>query len=93
MPSQPSYPAYGVSGGDPYGSYVGGYGGGSGYEQVSSYVKSFPFSNKYQLDFKKYKSCIMNASLQPVIYGRGPMPAGMRMVPMVLPDGRLGYVL
>ncbi|KAJ6839035.1 heterogeneous nuclear ribonucleoprotein R [Iris pallida] len=30
---------------------------------------------------------------QPVIYGRGPMPAGMRMVPMVLPDGRLGYVL
>ncbi|XP_072968949.1 heterogeneous nuclear ribonucleoprotein Q [Typha angustifolia] len=30
---------------------------------------------------------------QPVIYGRGPMPSGMRMVPMVLPDGRLGYVL
>lgn len=30
---------------------------------------------------------------QPVIYGRGPTPAGMKMVPMVLPDGRLGYVL
>ncbi|XP_038972949.1 heterogeneous nuclear ribonucleoprotein Q-like [Phoenix dactylifera] len=30
---------------------------------------------------------------QPVIYGRGPMPSGMRMVPMVLPDGRLGYVM
>ncbi|CAK7348642.1 unnamed protein product [Dovyalis caffra] len=30
---------------------------------------------------------------QPVIYGRGPMPAGMHMVPMVLPDGRIGYVL
>lgn len=30
---------------------------------------------------------------QPVIYGRGPMPSGMRMVPMYLPDGRLGYVL
>ncbi|XP_074582759.1 heterogeneous nuclear ribonucleoprotein Q [Curcuma longa] len=30
---------------------------------------------------------------QPMIYGRGPMPAGMRMVPMMLPDGRLGYVL
>ncbi|KAL1367097.1 hypothetical protein HN51_021171 [Arachis hypogaea] len=29
---------------------------------------------------------------QPVIYGRGPMPAGMQMVPMVLPDGRIGYV-
>uniref|UniRef100_A0A0E0B7Y0 RRM domain-containing protein n=1 Tax=Oryza glumipatula TaxID=40148 RepID=A0A0E0B7Y0_9ORYZ len=24
---------------------------------------------------------------QPMIYGRGPAPAGMRMVPMVLPDG------
>ncbi|KAK3140181.1 hypothetical protein QOZ80_5AG0397190 [Eleusine coracana subsp. coracana] len=30
---------------------------------------------------------------QPMIYGRGPAPTGMRMVPMVLPDGRLGYVL
>ena len=30
---------------------------------------------------------------QPMIYGRGPTPSGMRMVPMVLPDGRLGYVL
>lgn len=30
---------------------------------------------------------------QPVIYGRGPAPAGMSMVPMMLPDGRMGYVL
>ncbi|KAE9595834.1 hypothetical protein Lal_00031047 [Lupinus albus] len=30
---------------------------------------------------------------QPVIYGRGPMPSGMQMVPMVLPDGQIGYVL
>ncbi|CAL1398718.1 unnamed protein product [Linum trigynum] len=30
---------------------------------------------------------------QPVIYGRGPMPTGMQMVPMLLPDGRIGYVL
>ncbi|CAN6466383.1 unnamed protein product [Victoria cruziana] len=30
---------------------------------------------------------------QPLIYGRGPTPSGMAMVPMVLPDGRLGYVL
>ncbi|XP_047337784.1 heterogeneous nuclear ribonucleoprotein Q-like [Impatiens glandulifera] len=30
---------------------------------------------------------------QPVIYGRGPMPAGMHMIPMVLPDGQIGYVL
>ncbi|XP_010542795.1 PREDICTED: heterogeneous nuclear ribonucleoprotein R-like isoform X2 [Tarenaya hassleriana] len=30
---------------------------------------------------------------QPMIYGRGAMPTGMQMVPMVLPDGRIGYVL
>ncbi|KAF5731995.1 heterogeneous nuclear ribonucleoprotein Q [Tripterygium wilfordii] len=30
---------------------------------------------------------------QSVIYGRGPMPTGMQMVPMVLLDGRIGYVL
>eukprot|EP00252_Welwitschia_mirabilis_P003252 TRINITY_DN13342_c0_g3_i1.p1 TRINITY_DN13342_c0_g3~~TRINITY_DN13342_c0_g3_i1.p1 ORF type:complete len:497 (+),score=157.68 TRINITY_DN13342_c0_g3_i1:312-1802(+) len=30
---------------------------------------------------------------QPVIYGRGPTPEGMMMVPMMLPDGRIGYVL
>lgn len=30
---------------------------------------------------------------QPVIYGRGPAPADMTMVPMMLPDGRVGYVL
>ncbi|CAN8237687.1 unnamed protein product [Cochlearia groenlandica] len=30
---------------------------------------------------------------QPMIYGGGAMPAGMQMVPMLLPDGRVGYVL
>ncbi|KAF3439417.1 hypothetical protein FNV43_RR17695 [Rhamnella rubrinervis] len=30
---------------------------------------------------------------QPLIYGRGPTPAGMAMMPMFLPDGRIGYVL
>ncbi|KAL5659841.1 hypothetical protein ACJX0J_026966, partial [Zea mays] len=29
---------------------------------------------------------------QPMLYGRGPTPAGTRMVPMVRPDGRIGYV-
>lgn len=28
--------------------------------------------------------------IQPMIYGRGPMPSRMHMVPMVLPDGRIG---
>ncbi|KAJ8899574.1 hypothetical protein K2173_018548 [Erythroxylum novogranatense] len=30
---------------------------------------------------------------RPVIYGRGPTPAGMAMKPMLLPDGRIGYFL
>ncbi|XVF05166.1 hypothetical protein REPUB_Repub05bG0148200 [Reevesia pubescens] len=30
---------------------------------------------------------------QPLIYGRGPTPTGMSMMPMLLPDGRIGYVL
>ncbi|KAL7166999.1 hypothetical protein ACSBR2_037624 [Camellia fascicularis] len=29
--------------------------------------------------------------LQPPIYGRGPLPGGMPMMPMLLPDGRIGY--
>ncbi|KAJ8754791.1 hypothetical protein K2173_012180 [Erythroxylum novogranatense] len=30
---------------------------------------------------------------QPMIYRSGPTPAGMAMMPMLLPDGRIGYVL
>ncbi|KAF9684689.1 hypothetical protein SADUNF_Sadunf04G0144700 [Salix dunnii] len=30
---------------------------------------------------------------QPLIYGSGPAPAGMTMMPMLLPDGQFGYVL
>ncbi|KAI4300483.1 hypothetical protein L6164_033859 [Bauhinia variegata] len=30
---------------------------------------------------------------RPMIYGRGATPAGMAMMPMLLPDGRIGYVL
>ncbi|XP_015581582.2 heterogeneous nuclear ribonucleoprotein Q [Ricinus communis] len=30
---------------------------------------------------------------QPMIYGRGPTPAGISMMPMLLPDGRIGYVM
>lgn len=30
---------------------------------------------------------------QPFIYGRGSTPAGMAMMPMLMPDGRIGYVL
>lgn len=30
---------------------------------------------------------------QPMMYGRGQAPVGMAMVPMILPDGRLAYVM
>ncbi|KAD7480095.1 hypothetical protein E3N88_03231 [Mikania micrantha] len=30
---------------------------------------------------------------QSLVYGRGPSTAGMAMMPMLLPDGRIGYVL
>ncbi|KAL2536359.1 RNA-binding (RRM/RBD/RNP motif) family protein [Forsythia ovata] len=30
---------------------------------------------------------------QPMVYGGGPNPTGMAMMPMLLPDGRIGYVL
>ncbi|QCD98068.1 heterogeneous nuclear ribonucleoprotein R [Vigna unguiculata] len=30
---------------------------------------------------------------QPLMYGPGPTPPGMTMMPMLLPDGRIGYVL
>lgn len=30
---------------------------------------------------------------QPMVYGRGTAPAGLAMIPMLLPDGRIGYVL
>ncbi|KAK6918183.1 Serine-threonine/tyrosine-protein kinase, catalytic domain [Dillenia turbinata] len=31
-------------------------------------------------------------SIGAMVNGRGPLPTGMQMVPMVLPDGRIGYV-
>ena len=31
--------------------------------------------------------------LQPMMYGGGPTPSGLSMMPMLLPDGRIGYVL
>ncbi|CAN1294400.1 Heterogeneous nuclear ribonucleoprotein Q [Linum perenne] len=30
---------------------------------------------------------------QPMIYGAGPSPSGMAMMPMLLPDGQIGYIL
>ncbi|KAL0712270.1 hypothetical protein Bca4012_019248 [Brassica carinata] len=36
---------------------------------------------------------IAGSFTQPMMYGGGAMPTGMQMVPMLLPDGRVGYVL
>ncbi|TQD70898.1 hypothetical protein C1H46_043573 [Malus baccata] len=55
-----------------------GYGGGFGGNPYGSVGAGYGVAGGFQ---------------QPMIYGRGPMPAGMHMVPMVLPDGRIGYVL
>ncbi|XP_068315545.1 heterogeneous nuclear ribonucleoprotein Q-like [Pyrus communis] len=55
-----------------------GYGGGYGGNPYGSVGAGYGVAAGFQ---------------QPMIYGRGPMPAGMHMVPMVLPDGRIGYVL
>jgi len=40
--------------------------------------------------------CLTNVDVlkwQPLMYGPGPTPPGMTMMPMLLPDGRIGYVL
>lgn len=37
--------------------------------------------------------CLMFLNMQPLMYGPGPAPPGMTMMPMLLPDGRIGYVL
>ncbi|KAE8681578.1 D-arabinono-1,4-lactone oxidase-like [Hibiscus syriacus] len=55
-----------------------GYGGFNGDSTYGSASAGFDAATSFQ---------------QPVIYGRGPMPTNMAMVPMVLPDGRIGYVL
>ncbi|KAB2631521.1 polyadenylate-binding protein 4-like [Pyrus ussuriensis x Pyrus communis] len=46
-------------------------------------MKALKNTEKYEIDGLNF--------LQPLIYGRGPTPAGMAMMPMLLPDGRIGY--
>uniref|UniRef100_A0A803NTT2 RRM domain-containing protein n=1 Tax=Cannabis sativa TaxID=3483 RepID=A0A803NTT2_CANSA len=75
------------------------------YAERSSALKAVKDSEKYEIDgyggFPGNPYGTLGSGYgvaaagfqQPMIYGRGPMPAGMQMVPMVLPDGRIGYVL
>lgn len=78
----------------PYASIAAGYGAAPGFQQVGGYIlvvhlflliiflKSISYDKLGHLTIQ-----------QPMIYGRGPMLEGMQMVPMVLSDGRIGYVL
>jgi heterogeneous nuclear ribonucleoprotein R len=88
-PNHLPHSGYGGFAGNPYGSLGSGYGVATGFQQVLTWVCMF-FHVVSELIEYYLMICTHE---QPVIYGRGPMPAGMHMVPMVLPDGRIGYVL
>ncbi|KAB5519748.1 hypothetical protein DKX38_024067 [Salix brachista] len=65
--------------------------------QKSSLYSNFPPRLGYGLDGGAYGGFGAGFGAagftQPVIYGRGSTPAGMAMMPMLLPDGRIGHVL
>lgn len=53
-----------------------------------------PFNYLVLLPSYGSNSDVYDCFFQPLLYGgRGPGPAGMAMMPMLLPDGRIGYVL
>lgn len=91
-PNHLPHAGYGGFAGAPYGAVGAGFGVAASFQQVfDSLCKSFLFWwSSFIINKMLSKICICK---QPMIYGRGPMPAGMHMVPMVLPDGRIGYVL
>ncbi|OAY77221.1 Heterogeneous nuclear ribonucleoprotein R [Ananas comosus] len=60
--------------------------------QKGPLLPNYPLPIGYGLMGGAY-GALAPAPMQPMFYGRGPNPAGMAMVPMVLPDGRVGYVL
>ncbi|KAK3205697.1 hypothetical protein Dsin_019743 [Dipteronia sinensis] len=70
--------------------------GGSA-SQKPSLLQSYPPHIGYGLAGNPYGALGAGfgaaALAQPLIYGRGPTPTGMAMMPMLLPDGRIGYVL
>ncbi|CAL5382385.1 unnamed protein product [Camellia sinensis] len=76
-PNYIPHPGYGGFPGNPYGSLGGEYGVATGFQQVYWWTVS-----SHAL-----------APLNSLIYGRGPVLERMHMIPMVLPDGRTGYVL
>ncbi|KDP34291.1 hypothetical protein JCGZ_12820 [Jatropha curcas] len=61
--------------------------------QHSGLLPSYPPGVGYGLVGGGFAAVGAGGFAQPLIYGRGPTPAGMAMMPMLLPDGRIGYVL
>nr|GMD43556.1 heterogeneous nuclear ribonucleoprotein R [Ipomoea batatas] len=55
------------------------------FAERSSAMKALKNTERYEIDGL--------CTLQPLAYGRGATPAGMAMMPLLLPDGRIGYVL
>ncbi|XP_022752551.1 heterogeneous nuclear ribonucleoprotein Q-like [Durio zibethinus] len=70
--------------------------GGSG-SKNSGFLPSYPPQVGYGLVGGAYGALGTGYGVaglaQPLIYGRGSTPTGMSMMPMLLPDGRIGYVL
>nr|XP_043632668.1 heterogeneous nuclear ribonucleoprotein Q [Erigeron canadensis]XP_043632669.1 heterogeneous nuclear ribonucleoprotein Q [Erigeron canadensis] len=70
--------------------------GGSSSSQKAALLPSYPPRVGYGLVGSPYGALSAGYGAgytQPLIYGRGPSTAGMAMMPMLLPDGRIGYVL
>ncbi|KAI4373592.1 hypothetical protein MLD38_011703 [Melastoma candidum] len=66
--------------------------------QMGSLLPNYPLPLGYGLAGGAYGGALGTgfgaaSFAQPMIYGRGLTPAGMAMMPMLLPDGRIGYVL
>ncbi|KAE8660353.1 nuclear transcription factor Y subunit B-8 [Hibiscus syriacus] len=70
--------------------------GGSS-SQNSGFLPSYPHQVGYGLVGGAYGALTPGYGVaglpQPLVYGRGATTTGMSMMPMLLPDGRIGYVL
>lgn len=88
-PNHLPHSGYGGFASNQYGSLGAGYGVGTGFQQVFALICMYVHIVYLLVETISW----ICTHEQPVIYGRGPMPAGMHMVPMVLPDGQIGYVL
>ncbi|GMI92260.1 hypothetical protein like AT3G52660 [Hibiscus trionum] len=65
--------------------------------QTSGFLPNYPPHTGYGLIGRSYGALGPGYGVaglaQPLIYGRAPTQTGMSMMPMLLPDGRIGYIL